>query len=847
MLVVRLLWRHWRSGEVKILAAALVLAVAVVTAINVFAERLELSLVQQSHRFLAADRVVRSSYPIPESWRQQAQASRIDQAQTVGFSSMVFAGDSNHLAAIKAVSSRYPLRGELVTSLHPFAVDESLLDTMHEGPPAGEAWVDSRLLPLLNIELGDDIDVGEKRLTVTRVIIREPDRGGGFSLFGARVMMHLDDLAATEVVQPGSRVNYRWLLRSDARKLDRLFEWVTPQMTEHQQLQTIDNAQQGLSSNLTRGQQFMRLAAIIAVLLAGVAIAISSRQFARRHTDQVALLKSLGISRTRIRLLYVGQLSLLALLAGGVGLIIGDVSQRIIVALVESILAIEFEPARAVTYLLALMTSIVCLCGFSLPALWHLPLIPPLKILRRELVVSPLRSSLQYAVGLLALLLLAWAYSQSWLMSIAFALGAIAVIGVSVIIAAGLLWGVRRLNQWLLQWSQQRSAKRADGESYHYSWRLALSNIQRQGYQGILHIVIFASIGALLLTLFIVRTNLLEEWRVQLPENTPNHFLLNITATEVEPVESLLAADSIVTSGLYPIVRARLTMINQQVPDAHIQAKAEVLSREANLSWTPQLREDNRLVEGVWWDQWRPLNASDIGVSIEAGIAADLNVKLNDQLTFSVGGLVLEARVISIRELDWDSMQPNFYFLFSPNALDTFTPMYLTSAYLPPAKKILLQPLLNAFPTIVLIDMDAVIEQIRQIVDQVTQAVELVLWLVMVAGVLVMLAAINASMDERWQSAALLRALGASSRRLLLSLWLEFFIIGLCAGILAIVGAESVVIGLQTIVFKAPIQLHIEFWLWVPLSFALLISTIGVYYCRRVVTVAPMTVLREVA
>ena len=829
MLPVRLLWRNWRSGEVKILAGALLLAVTVVTGISVFTDRLQGALISESNRFLGADRVLRSSHPINDDWPAWAEGEGLSQAKITLFSSMAFAGDNMHLTSVKAVTPGYPLVGELEISDRPFAVLAEHIEVADGIPAAGEAWVDSRLLPLLDIELGDEIEVGEKSLTVTRVVIREPDRGGSFSLLGARVMMNAVDLAATGVIQPGSRVGYHWLLAGANKQLLPFLDELAEQMSEHQRIVDLQTAQRGLARTLTKGRRFLMLAGVIGVLLAGVAIAIAAQRFAARHIDQVALMKSLGASAWRIRQLYIVQLLLLALVASVAGLVAGELVQQAVARTISSVFNLELGPADAGAYGIGVLTGFVCLLFFALPPLWHLPTVPPLKVLRREMEVESLRAAAQGALGVLAVVFLVWFYSGSFKVTAAVVLGWGAIMLVAILGALGLL-----------------ALGRSLGRRAGHIWRLALASLQRRRSQSVVQILVFATAMMLLLTLTNVRTSLIDDWQVKLPADAPNHFLVNIAPDQVNGVEALLNAEAVTSSGLYPMVRGRLTLVNGEEPEARIREKAEILNREGNLSWMPTLREDNRLVEGVWWDEWQPENAGELGVSVEAKIAESLELELGDRLGFSLGGLPMEARVASIRELDWDTMQPNFYFLFSPGALEGYSPTYLTSAFLPPEKKLLINDLLRKFPTMMVVEMDLVIEQIRTTVDRVSGGVELVLWLVVAGGLLVLLAAVNASMDSRMQEAGLLRALGSRRNLIIGSILAEFSVLGGFAGILAVVGSEVLLLGLQSWVLQSPPQPHYIYWLMGPLLGALLIGGLGVWSCRKVVTVAPGVVLREI-
>ncbi|WP_439133362.1 ABC transporter permease [Pseudomaricurvus sp.] len=828
LLALRLLWRNWRSGEVRILAGALVLAVAVVSCISVFTDRLESALTAQSHTFLGADRVVRSSRPIPSDWQVLADKYQLRTASKTQFASMVFAGDEMHLAAVKAVTDAYPLVGELTVSQQPFATDKAQITVAEGGPPAGEAWVDSRLLPLLKIQLGDEIVVGEKPLTATKVIVDEPDRGSSFSAYGARLLMNDADLAATNVIQPGSRISYGWLVAGTESNLESMLTELTPRLTSHEKIVDVESAQRGLARTLDTSRKFLMLSAMISVLLAGVAIAIAARRFANRHVDQVALMKSLGAGCSSIRQLYGIQLLVLGVLSSAIGLGLGLILQQVIASGVSSILPVALAAPRWTSMLPGVLTGLVCLLFFVAPPMWHLPTIPPLKILRRELAVNSVHFYWQALLGLLAMVVLVAAFSRDWWLSSSIILAMLALLMLVAVFATVLLGLGQKL-----------------GRGAGSIWRLALASLQRNSRQSVVQMMVFALALMLLLSLTSLRTSLLQDWKLQLPPETPNHFLLNISPAESTEVAQLMEQQNLNVQHLFPMVRARLTQINGEEPSDEIRKQAEMLRREINLSWSEHLNSDNTVIAGEWWDQWREPGIA--GVSVEAEAASDLGLELGDDLTFDIGGLPLEARVASIRTLKWDSMNPNFYFLLSPGALDEFSPTYLTSIYLPPEKKQFINQLLGRFPTVVVIEMDRVIAQIQTIVAQVSTGVELMLGLVLLGGFFVMWAAVGSSMDDRMQEAALLRALGSSRHRLLGSLWVEFALLGLFSGIMAAAGSEILLLSIQYWVLDMPLSFHWGIWVWGILGSSLLVGTLGVISCRKVVSTPPGLMLRELA
>ncbi len=835
MLAWRLLWRNWRSGEVKILAGALMLAVAVVTAISVFTDSLEQALVKESSRFLGADRVVNSSYPFDQTWFEVPQQYDVEQTQIVNFVSMVFSGDEMTLAAVKAVANGYPLLGELEISDTLFAVNEADIEVANTIPPPGEVWVDSRLLPLLDIELGQQIQVGRRQLRISKLVIGEPDRGGNFAgMAGPRVLMNLEDLASTDVVQPGSQVNYQWLIAGDRGDVSDFTDWLRPELEEHQRIVSLESTQENLARTLERGQSYLLLAGIIGVLLAGVAIAIAAQRFANRHVDQVALLKSLGANATRVRYLYFAQLFILAGLAAVVGVALGEIIQRLIVAALSSLFPVKLVGASFMAYFIGVLTGFVCLLFFALPPLWHLPTIPPLKILRRELTTPPLHSWAQGCLGVLAVLFLIYFYSGNLVLTFVLFLAMAVLIVVAALIAILMLKVGRQL-----------------GMRAGSVWRLALSSLQRNTGQSTVQILVFATAIMLLLSITTLRSTLVDEWQMQMPDDAPNHFFMNIPASDVSAIETLFSEQGVEEVDLFPMIRARVTHVNETALDDMPRRGSWGLRREANLSFSVKLPSDNKIAEGEWWaDEGlvrQEFEQTKIaGVSLEKEFAEETNLSIGDKVRFSIAGLVLETEVRSIRTLEWESMRPNFYFLLSPGSLDGFAPTYMTGAFIPTDKKPVLADLLRAHPTMMVIEVDKVMNQIRTIMDQVTSGVELVLWLVFGGGFLVLLAAVNSSMETRLQESGLLRALGSRRQLVLGSIWTEFSVLGLFAGLLAVFGSEVMLMGIQRTLLEVPIRPHPEVWVVGILVGTLVIGLLGVISCRRVVTAPPGTVLREI-
>jgi putative ABC transport system permease protein len=829
MLAFNLLKRNWRSGELKLLSFSIILAVTVLAAISVFTSRLQSTLINESNSVLGADAVVNGSQLHNTEWETLADERKVKHTRSAHFSSMAFAGDEMHLASVKAVADGYPLRGHFEISDQPFTFNQSVIEKVMQGPVQGEAWVDSRLLPLLKIKLGDQVSVGELPLRITKVLIAEPDSSSPFSMLGARLLMHYADLPATNVIQPGSRIDYKWLLAAESQTdLQKLIEELKPQLSKHQRIRDVNDSQERVGRTLQTSQQFLLLTAVIAVLLAGVAISIAARQFSDRHTDQVALMKSLGASANKVRQLYFAQLLILAAIASSIGLIIGEVLQQVIAVSVQKAYQIRLGDAQLLAYLRSYSSGFICLICFALPALWYLPSVSPLKILRRELKVLQPQVWMQGIFALLAVLLLIMMFSRNLTLALTLCMGLAVVILVSLLAA------------WILLWLAKKSIKRLGG-----FWRLAFAAILRKPGQSLVQILVFSIAIMLLYTLVIVRTSLIEEWRVQIPPDAPNHFLVNIPPESMPGIESLLEKNKVKSEPVYPMMRARLTHINGVETTEEQKAVSNALRRELNITFAEKLAEDNKITQGQWWDKWKRSEKNLPGVSVEIKTANEIGLKTGDQLTFSIGGLIQEAEVASFRSLDWRSMRPNFFFIFEPGSLDDYSPTRITSIYLSAEQKILINELLQEHPSILVIELDRIIAQIQKIIQQVSDGVLLVLFLTLIGGCLVLFAAVISSVDNRKKEAGLLRALGSPRQLILGSILVEFAILGFLAGLIAIIGTEVLVVGLQVWVFNMPIQPHYVYWLVSPLSGLCLLSLMGYFSCRQVVTTPPSIILRE--
>ncbi|MCO7543485.1 ABC transporter permease [Stutzerimonas nitrititolerans] len=822
-LALRQLLRDARAGELHVLFFALLIAVAASTSIGYFGARLNDAMLLRATEFLGADLVLNGSEPATPAQIEAGKHLQLEHAQVVEFSSVIATNDDLQLSSVKAASDSYPLRGQLRSAAAPYQAEEP-----GPGPQPGEAWAEARLFASLNLNIGDIIEVGSKPLRLTRVLTYEPDRVGDFYSLTPRVLMHLDDLAATGVVQPGSRVRYRELWRGPAADLERYRQAVEADLQPHQRLETAKDGNRQIGGALGRAEQYLNLASLAAVLLAGVAVALSASRFAARRFDASALLRCLGLSRREALGLYALQLGLLGLIASLAGALLGWAAQHGLFFLLRNLVVSEVPPATFWPALSGIATGLVALAGFALPPLAALGRVPPLRVLRRDMLPIPPSSWLVYGAALLALGLIMWRLSLDLKLTLALIGGGL----LATLLLGGLLLaalkGLRRL---------------LAGASL--PWRLGLGQLLRHPLAAAGQSLAFGLILLAMALIALLRGELLDTWQDQLPADAPNHFVLNVLPADRDAFNERVQALSTSSVPLYPVVPGRLVAINgepvRQLVSKESQGERAV-RRDLSLTWAEELPADNHLTAGTWW---QPGSAAELpGVSVEAELAESLQLQLGDRLGFTVGGLTRDVTVTSLREVNWDSFQPNFYMIFEPGTLQDMPTTYMTSFHLPPGRDRELVQLARDFPSATLLQVEALLGQLRSILAQVSLAVEYVLLFVLAAGLAVLFAGLQATLDERIRQGALLRALGADRALLLKARRTEFGLLGATSGLLAALGCELVSALLYQFVFDLRWQPH-PWLLLLPLVGALLVGGAGVLGTRRALNASPLNVLRE--
>jgi putative ABC transport system permease protein len=784
------LWREWRSGELRLLSLALILAVAAVTSVGFFTDRVNQALAQQGNELLAADLAIESKDPLPEPFTRQAQATGLQLARTLSFPSVVLGLDEPQLVQVKAVAGDYPLRGELLVR------DESTAPARPAVglPKPGHIWVEPRLLVLLDSRLGDSLSLGEQRFIISGIIAFEPDRGGNLFQLAPRVMLNMADIPATGLVTPASRVEHRLLLAGPAEAVDAYRRWAESRLPGNANLLSIQDARPELRAALDRGSRFLALAALATILVTGAAVALATRRLVERQADAVAIMRCLGAASSFLRNSLLLRLLLLLLITALIGSLLGYLAQAVLAELLGDWLIQTLPPPSLHPLAPGFATAAITLCGFALPPLLNLPRVPPLRVLRRDLGPIPPGPWLLGLSALAALaLLIFWEAGDQRLAAI--------VLGGTVLVvsALGLCGFILVRLAGLLQ-------QRASGIR-----RFGLASLSRHPTTTLLQVCGFGLGGMAILLLAVVRIDLLNTWEQTLPQGAPNRFLINILPEQTAGLEAFLAEHGLKGSGLHPMVRGRLTHINDNlvVPEAYADPRTQRLAtREFNLSWATQPQADNRITAGQWW----PHESAPPQFSVEAGIAEKLGIELGDRLSFRVADQAVSAQVTSLRAVKWDSFNVNFFVIASPQSLRDKAATYITSFYLDPTREELSAELIKRFPNVTLLDVSSILEQIRRVMDRGSAAVEYIFLFTLAAGLLVLYAGILAGAEARRHEAAILRTLGARRGQLLGAAAVEFSALGLLAGLLASSGAFAIGQLLARQIFE--LDYGFSPWLW---------------------------------
>jgi len=815
-LALKLFAREFRRGELTVISAAIALAVLTVLTLSMVTERIAQSIAQKSNAFIAADRVLASAHTLDTAFITKAKEQNLQTAQMVYFDTMLFANDEMQFSSVKAASNEYPLKGQL-------KVKNSLMGetvVAQGGPAPGNVWLSESVFYSLNIDIGAQVELGAALFNVEKVIVEEPD--APFNVFSSsrRVLINIVDVSKTEVVQPGSRVYYRQLYAGDEADINSFYEWLKPQMAENQQWYGVKDRQSPISKSLNRAESFLLLAGLLGIILAAVAIAVSAKRYCERQYDPVAMMKTLGGSRSTIRKIYMLHLLLVCVMAVSVGLLIGYGLQEIATSYLSKSMGMELPLGGFKPWLIAISTGVICAVMFSIKPLFDLFDIPPLRVLRRNLGDQLAVSRMHLCMSALTVFLLMWLFSNNIKITLILFVSTLSLIGVLFLLSKLIFGGGRKL-----------------GLKPGNSWSLAIASIQKRANVNAVQLISFSLAIKLLLFLIVLKNDMISDWQSQLPADAPNAFLVNITQNELEPVNEYLAQNHIQVSDFYPTIRGRVNAVNGELVARKVslqdnEKKDEEarsgIGRELNLTWLKDVPAQNEIIKGQWFGEGAVGEAS-----VEESMLERLDVEIGDTLTFLIGAQSFDAKITSVRKVNWATLKPNFFIILSPDVLKDFPATYISSVRIEPEQKRDFSQLLRTYPTITAIDVDNFVKQIQTTIQQVSLAIGFVLAIVVLCGALVLISQVQASLGERMQEIVILRTLGAKGRLIKNATLYEFLILGALAGFVAALFSDIALLIVQQQMFDLAGKLHPAIWLIGPVSGGVFVAALGYFMIAR--------------
>jgi putative ABC transport system permease protein len=822
----RLLKRDIASGEVRVLLAALLLAVTAVTTVGFITDRAERALAIEANRLLGGDAVLRADAPIGDAPRALAAAPGLRSTETWSFNSMARVGSNLKLADIRALGEGFPLRGEFVLT----EVDGGPQRVAGAVPAPGTVWISRAGAQALGAAVGDAVNLGTREFRLAALVVQEPDAALDYFNTAPKVFVNLTDIGSTGLVQEGSRIGYRLVVAGDAGAVEGFVKAARAGLARGQRLETIDDARPEIRNALERADRFLGLAALVSVVLAAVAVAMAARRHTRRHLDGCAVMRCLGASQRTIATVYIGELAWLGVIAGVGGVLLALAIQSLVAGVLGRVLGLDIPPPGLLPAAQGMAVGLTVLLAFAVPPVLALRRVPALRVLRRDAAAPEASAWITGGAGLAGLAaLVGWKAGSMQLAGVVLG-GILATLLALALLALGLIALLRAVRGRL-----------------RGPWRYGLANVGRRAGSAVAQISALGLGLMAILLLTLVRTDLLARWQAELPVDAPNRFIINVQPDQVEPVRDFLAEAGVANPELWPMVRGRLLAVNDQPVTGATYAERggrarRLAEREFNLSQASAFGADNTLLEG------RPF-ALDGGseISVEVGFARELGWKIGDRVRFDIAGRPWEATIASLRKVDWESFRPNFFVVGSPGSLDGYPMSHITSVHVPAQRGEVTNALVLRFPNLTVIDIGAVLAQIRNTADQVSKAVEYVFYFTLVAGLLVLVAAVTATQDERLQEGGVMRVLGASRRQLRLAQLTEFAAIGLLAGLVAAIAASLLSGAIATQVFNLP---WTPDWRLPAIGGALgmlAVAVTGLLATRRVVATPPSQTLRAIA
>jgi len=829
-LAFKLFSREFRRGELTIIFAAIALAVLTVFSLSSITERIGLNIEQKSSDFIAADRRLSSNHAFEPELLDNAKQYGLSTAQMLFFDSMLFANEELVLGSVKAVTRSYPLRGK-ITIKDTLTSQSYVVDS---GPEVNNVWLSEGLFYTLDVKVGDEVELGAGVFTISKVLVSEPD-APFFSLSGnKRVLLSYEDIPATKAVQPGSRVFHRLLFAGTEQQITNYYSWLKPLLKSNQNWEGIKDRQSPLGNNLERAERFLLLAGLFGIMLAAVAMAVSAKRYCERQYDPVAMMKTLGGSRVTIRNIFLLHLSLVTIFSIIAGLLIGFVLQHIGAGYLAQFMGTELPQSGFRPWLLSTFIGVVCALMFSLKPLLDLFDIPPLRVLRRNLGDTLALSRIHIALSLMTIFVLMWLFSGEIITTL--------ILFGSTMLVIVILFGLSRL---------LFAAGRRLGLRPGSSWSLAIATLQKRANANAIQLISFALAIKLMLFLVVLKNDMISDWQMQVPEDAPNMFIINIAEQEVEPLKQFFHDKGISHEAFYPVFSGRVDAVNgeefarrisKQEGEEKDKDARKGVRREPNLTWLDTLPEGNEITEGQWFS-----DGDEIEVSVFDGWKDALDLNLGDTLTILVNEQKVEVKVTSFRKVDWGTLKPNFVMILSPNMAGKVPVTYFSAAQLHDQHTKDISRLLQRYPTISMIDIKSQIEQAQSIISQVTLAIGFVLSIVLISGALVLVSQVQASLAERMQEVVILRTLGAKGRLIKLATLYEFLLLGAISGLVAAMVSDIALLIIQHQLFNIDGRLHPYVWFLGPASGAAFVGIIGYLMVAKTMRQNTQGLLRKLA
>jgi putative ABC transport system permease protein len=811
-LPIKAILREWRSGELTLLFLALVIAITCVSAMNNFTGMVRNKMAQSASTILGADALITSPAAIDPQWIQKADSLGLAQTTTLSFLSMVEYQNRLQLANIKAIASPYPLRGELKIAKQ---ADDAEGANQSQAPESGTVWIDPRLLPILSAELGQTINIGDGNFKISGIIRDEPGQTGNWFTLSPRIIMNLKDVPETKVIQPGSRITYTWLFNGSQTQLNELQQFMKSRLSEQQKWTDSHQGNDTLESTIQKSLDYLNFGTLMSLVLAGVAISMASLRYCQRHMKQVALLRCFGASQAQVMTLYLSSLALLGLVASLLGALIGYSLQPLLLNWLGGLLPKIDQQWSLSPFFFSIATGMILLFCFSTGNIWQLRKISAIALFRQQHLLWQNSAYLTYGIALLLLALMAYFHTHSFLITLVVLAGCLAFIGLAL---AGL---------WLMFNLLVRSKV-----NIPLNWRFGFNNIARNFEDSALQVIGIGLALTAMLSLVLLKNHLIEDWQQQLPEHTPNYFVINMTPEQVPVLQDILQKEHIKTTEFYPMVRGRLIAINSESVNQKFGEKVKqinALQRELNLSWSENLPEGNQITSGVW----KVSDPQQNWVSVDQGLADQLQLKLGDTLQFRIEGVESTVQITSFRKINWNTFKPNFFMLFKPGVLDDLPKTMITSFYLPPEKQSVLIDVTKQFPNVTLIDIANTMKKIRGIMNQAANAITFINFFAFLAGLVIVTLAIFSFSSTKVQETRVLKILGMRRKNLLWIRSSEAFLIGIYAGLLATGTAILINVYLAASIMDSQFIIPWSLFIFIPLLTAGMTVFINVLIQRK--------------